>query len=225
MRSISKIVKAASIGLSLPLFFAFPQYAHAATDFPCVAEVCIGDELDKLRGIDWQPVHYTSDRVKRIRKEDRARRAKTYPGFGNDGVPSFLIVGAFDKDLLDDLARVNVACSPNDVTGTYLTESGHKTQVDVSLLPVDDSENMVWRVTRIGRSYKGLEAASQRKQLLEDLNARYGKYISPKIGEPGALIVPAGREINLSLHWVDVTRKNKYGNHASCEKPKKITVD
>lgn len=82
---------------------ATTAFAQSAEDHPCVQEVCIGDGIEKLSAIDWQTVAYTSERVKRIRKEDRARRAKVYPGFGADGVPSYLVVGKFDRDILRNM--------------------------------------------------------------------------------------------------------------------------
>ncbi|PKO46192.1 MAG: hypothetical protein CVU29_06560 [Betaproteobacteria bacterium HGW-Betaproteobacteria-22] len=205
------------------IFISYPL--QAASDFPCVKEVCVGDGLDKLRAIDWHPVHYTQKRVERIRKDERARRAKTYRGFSRDGVPSYLIVRVFDNDLLDDMAGVKIACSPNALVGSFSSEGGHKTDVHVSLLPSNDADNMVWRVTSINRVYKGLESPSQRKQLHQELNARYGKHLNPKPGESGVLIVPMGKETTLSLHWVDVARNKNYGKHPQCEQSQNISID
>lgn len=213
--SVSAVLTA--VAISHPL--------HAASDFPCVKEVCIGDGLDKLRRIDWQPVQYTQNRIERIRKDERARRAKTYRGFGNDDVPSYLIVRVFDNDLLDDMARVKIACKPNALVGSFNSEGGHKTDIHVSLLPSNDADSMVWRVTSINRVYKGLDNSSQRKQLHQELNARYGKYLNPKPGESGVLIVPIGKETTLSLNWVDVARNQKYGKHPQCEQPQNISID
>ncbi|MBY9068132.1 hypothetical protein K1X12_14570 [Hyphomonas sp. WL0036] len=192
-------------------------------EHPCVQEICIGDSVDKLRQIGWQPVDYTSKRVERVSKSLRARRAKTFPGFGSDGVPSYLIVGLFDSDLLDDMERVKVACTPNEIRGTYLSKGGHKTDVRVSLMPVAGKTTMSWRVIGIGRMYSGFESNEQQAQLSQDLNARYGRFLNRQ--PSGAMVVPMGKEIALSLHWVDLARDKSFGNHGLCDRPKRISVD
>lgn len=202
---------------------ASAQPDHEKIEHPCVQEICIGDGMDKLRQINWIQVDYTSKRVERVRKETRERKAKIYKGFGNDGVPSFLVVGLFDADLLDDMERVKLACAPNEVKGTYLTQSGHKTDVRVSLLPDPDGRSMSWRVIGIGRLYSDFASNEQRAQLNLDLNTRYERFLNRQ--PSGAMVVPMGRETVLSLHWVDLARDKSFGNHPLCEKPGRISVD
>jgi hypothetical protein len=208
----------------IPMGVASAETPVADAEHPCVQEICIGDGLDRLRAIDWAQVDYTSERVKRVRRHDRERRARIYPGFGRDGVPSYLIVGQFDGDLLDDMARVKAACEPNEIKGTYLSKGGHKTDVRVSLLPSENNTGaMSWRVVGIGRLYSGFESNSQRMQLNEDLNTRYGRFLNRQ--PSGAMIVPMGKETVLSLHWVDVARDRRFGTHPLCDKPRRISVD
>ena len=209
---------------STALCSATQAVSQPAEDHPCVQEVCIGDGLDKLRTIDWQTVAYTSERVNRIRKEDRARRAKVFPGFGADGVPSYLVVRKFDRDLIGSMASISAACAPNGLEGTFISEGGHKTVVTVSLLPTKIPEKMVWRVTSISRIYSGMERPSERGELNQALNAKYGRFVNRQPGESGVLIAPLGKETVLSLHWVDVERDRQFGSHPRCEKPKKITL-
>lgn len=209
---------------SAAMFSAAQAVSQPAEDHPCVQELCIGDGLDKLRTIDWQTVAYTSERVTRIRKEDRARRAKVFPGFGADGVPSYLIVGKFDRDLIGSMASVSAACAPNGLEGTFISEGGHKTIVTVSLLPTTIPERMMWRVTSISRIYSGMERPSDRGELNQALNAKYARFVNRQPGESGVLIAPLGKETVLTLHWVDVDRDRKFGSHPQCEKPKKLVL-
>ena len=202
---------------------ASAQWTVAEPEHPCVQEICIGDGMDKLRQISWIQVDYTSKRVERVRKETRERKAKIYKGFGNNGVPSFLIVGLFDSDLLDDMERVKLACAPNEIKGTYLTQSGHKTDVRVSLLPDAGARSMSWRVIGIGRLYSDFASNDQRAQLNLDLYERYERFLNR---EPsGAMVVPMGRETVLSLHWVDLARDRSFENHPLCGRPERISVD
>lgn len=198
--------------------------SQSADAHPCVQEVCIGDGLEKLGGIDWQVVAFTSERVNRIRKEDRAKRARIFPGFGADGVPSYLIVGEFDRNLLRSMASVTAACARNGLTGTYVSQGGHKTMVTVSLLPTDRPDTMVWRVTTINRRYAALERSSERTELLQALNEKYGRFANRQAGESAALVVPLGKETVLSLVWVDVERDRLFGSHPRCGPAKKITL-
>jgi len=210
----------------LSLLFSTASLAQPAIEeieHPCVQELCIGDAVDRLRQIDWLPVEYTSKRVERVSKTVRAQRAKIYPGFGKDGVPSYLVVGVFDSDLLDDMERVKVACQPNEITGSYISKGGHKTDVRVSLLPDPGGRTMSWRVIGITRMYSGFESNAQRAQLNQDLNDRYGRFINRQ--PSGAMIVPMGKETALSLHWVDIARSKSFGSHSMCDKPKRVSVD
>lgn len=209
---------------SAALLPATQAVSQPTGDHPCVQELCIGDGLDKLRAIDWQPVAYTSDRVNRIRKEDRARRAKVFPGFGADGVPSYLIVRKFDREIIGSLMSVSAACAPNELVGTFISEGGHKTVVAISLLPTASPGKMVWRVIRIGRMYTGMERPAQRGELNQALNEKYSRFVNRQPGESGVLIAPVGKETLLTLHWVDLERDRLFGSHPQCERPKKVTL-
>lgn len=214
------------IALIITLFssFVFSFPIHAADKFPCVKEICIGDRLEKLHEIDWQPINYSLKRLERMGKSERARRTKTYKGFDND-TPSYLIFREFDRDLLDDMSRVKIACEPNQLEGIYVSDAGHKTQVFVSLMPSEDSGSMVWRVSGINRVYQGLTDNAQRKQLHQDLNERYREYFSQKLGDANVLIVPSGNQTTLSMSWYYAGKNHPNWQHSSCEKPKKISLD
>ena len=215
------IVSALCLAAALPSASASAQTNE---DHPCVQEVCIGDGLEKLRGIDWQTVAYTSERVNRIRKEDRARRAKTFPGFGAEGVASYLVVRKFDRDIIGNLRSVSAACEPNELVGTFFSQGGHKTVVTISLLPTASPEKMVWRVIGIARMYTGLERPEQRKELHQALNEKYSRFVDRRPGESSVLVAPLGKETLLTLLWVDVERNRLYGSHSRCEKPRKLTL-
>lgn len=210
--------------ISLLFSIVFSHSTYAADNFPCVKEVCIGDSLDKLRKINWQPINYSLKRLERMRESERARRTKTYQGFDND-TPSYLIFREFDRDLLDEMSLIKIACEPNQLKGIFVSDAGHKTQVFVSLMHNGDSTNMVWRVSAINRTYQNLTDKSQRKQLHHDLNERYGKYFNPKPGEAGVLIVPSGKDTTLSMSWTYAAINPRYGQHASCDRPRKINLD
>lgn len=210
--------------ITLFLSTVFSYSTYAAIDFPCVKEVCIGDRLEKLRDINWQPINYSLKRLERMRKSDRARRTKTYKGFDND-TPSYLIFREFDSDLLEDMSRVRIACEPNQLEGVFVSDAGHKTQVFVSLLPSGNSGTMTWRVTGINRIFQGLSDNDQRKQLHQDLNERYSKYFSQKVGGANVLIVQSGNQTSLSMNWNYAVYNPQNWQHPSCERPKKIILD
>ena len=55
--------------------------------------------------------------------------------------------GYFDSKTLTSLARVTVACTPNERFGTYTTQSGNPTRVSIALIPNQtDTTKHQWTV-------------------------------------------------------------------------------
>lgn len=204
---------------------AFSQLLMATSDLPCVKEVCIGDGLDGLRDIEWYPVNYSAERLQRMRKSERARRARTYrdDGFSDNGAPSYLVLREFDGDVLDDMARVKVACEMNELVGAYISSGGNKTSVTVSLMPSRGGESMTWRVTGISRTFEGVDDRSQLVRIEKELNARYGKFSGRY--EPGAVayvFVPGHKSVMvLKQAWPS----SLVFAHPSCQSSRLISVD
>lgn len=201
-----------------------------AAEMPCVKEVCIGDGLDKLRSIKFQPVN--TSRVEKLSKRKRADRVEKYGGFKDTQPPDFLILAEFDENALDDIAKIKAACSPlNELNGIYISESGHKTNIHLALWP-DKSGNMEWLVKGIGRAYKGLQSRGEADQLIQDLREKYAKWDTGKVGQPkpweaGMMLVPV-REPVMTLFLapsLEVIYADAYKKNPLCKPTRRINVD
>ncbi len=198
--SAINLYKFALLALILGLNVSQPLLA---AEMPCVKEVCIGDDLNKLRGIKFQPVD--ESRVAIVNKRKQTDRAEIYGKFDGSEVPASLILGKFDENTLDEMAKMSVACSPaNGLEGTYISESGYKTNIHVALWP-DSSGNMKWLVKSISRAYKGLQSRNETNRLIQGLREKYAKWDIAYLGQPkpgfaGMSLLPV-REPILSLFY------------------------
>lgn len=204
------------------LMVLFTQLGQAA-EMPCVKEICVGDGLDKLRGINWVPIDL--GHLNRVKRSERMRRAKTYKGFDGDNTPNFLVLRAFDGSVLEDIAKIKTACEANELVGSYISDGGNKTKVYISLLPIDDAGNMTWRVRSITRKIQTLEPADK-NHVVQTLNARYGKFKQqPNSGEGGYMVIPLHKEVGMSLHLGVADDLIRFKRNAFCATHGKVSVD
>lgn len=207
---------------------AFSPVTFAA-EMPCVKEVCLGDGLDKLRGIKFKPVN--SARAEKLSARKRADRAELF-GFQGGEAPAYVLLGEFDENVLSDMGNIKTACRYSNVLeGAYVSESGHKTNVQVSIWP-DKSGNMKWVVKGISRAYKGLQSRGESEQLIQDLREKYAQWDAAKNGQPkpgnaGMMLIPL-REPVLSLMLAptaEMIQAEIYKNNPLCKPAKKVNLD
>jgi len=207
--------------ISQPLF---------AAEMPCLKEVCIGDDLSKLRGINFKPVN--PERAKKVSKKKQADRAEMFGKQPGANVPAYLTIGAFDENALDDMATIKAACHPlNSLEGDYVSESGYKTNVIVALWP-DKSGNMKWLVKGLSRAYKGVQSRGESDQLMQDLREKYAQWDIAKVGQPkpsnaGMMLIPL-REPILTLTLAptpEVLQTENYKKNPLCKPSKKMSLD
>lgn len=225
---ICSTFKKLSLSAALGFVVLSTQTLQAA-EMPCVKELCIGDGLDKLHGINFQPVNI--ERVNKLSARKKADRSHMYGHQGKD--PStYILLGKFDKNALSDMANIKTACTPNNgLEGVYESESGHKTTVQVAMWP-DQSGNMRWLVKSISRAYKGIESRSESDELIQSLNEKYAKWHIGKVGQPkpgnaGMLLVPV-REPAISLFLAptaEVIQSTNYKTNPLCKPTKTTNLD
>ncbi len=147
---------------------------------PCVKEICLGDGLDELRKVKWD-------------KSNRANRAKvtkmqmtaleeifrgkliasapyiTWPIYGG---------GEFDNQALSKLDEVIAICNGFlSLSGTFTTQSGNPTTVDIELIPTQDNKEQKWTVVAIRRSFPMASSKKQYEEIRAQLETRYGEFI------------------------------------------------
>jgi hypothetical protein len=149
---------------------------------PCVAEVCLGDGLEALAGIDWQPALSprgspakplrVRDRV--LETADRSSLARLYRG-----VPAnaevWLADRKFDREGLRAITGVKAACAEHWVDGHFVSAGGNPTTVMIKRLP-DAAGGQRWTVVAIRRVVAGAVTTEQRREAEAALKERYAAF-------------------------------------------------
>lgn len=210
--------------------FMSAQQPLFAAEMPCVKEVCIGDDLNKLQSIKFKQVDPA--RAQSVSKRKQIDRAEMYGSTQSAELPAYLVLGEFDENALDDMTKIKAACHPfNSLEGVYVSDSGYRTSVQVGLWP-DKSGNMKWLVKGISRAYKGMESRSESNQLIQDLQEKYAKWDVSKVGQPkpgqaGMMLIPV-RETILTLFMAptaEAIQVDNYKKNPLCKPLKKINLD
>jgi hypothetical protein len=188
--------------------------AHASNSLPCVKEVCVGDGIERLRTIDWEPARHLDHRISNAQMK---RLRSIYVG-DIARVAPYLKKGVFDNDALHQLSRIDGACRMHDLIGKFVSDGGNPTQVTLRLLP-EAGKRQTWRVVFISRSFPDARSRRDQETIKRALDERYGAhdihrhpprpgeggYLYSWIGHPVALLsltLPDPRSVNdtLALH-------------------------
>ena len=142
----------------------------------------------------------------------------------------YLYYRTFDSQSIPKLAMVKGFCSPLGsipLTGTFISDSGHKTQVFVDVVPGADPSIQSLRVNRIQRTYSGNYTQEQISNLSRQLEERYqGVTIKPTFGgvpDPSWNFDIFNRKLNL---FAPFDKRNinfdRFMAYPGCGKPLKI---
>ncbi len=129
--------------------------SSASADFPCVEELCIGGDIDKLKAIRW------------IVEDDGALPSDWQKFIGLDGA-------TIERLMINP----PVACTSSEpLSGVFRSKSGFPTRVQVKLLVNGaDVAQQRWLVSYIERVYPGLEW-SDTMEMREKLEEKYAAFI------------------------------------------------
>lgn len=176
---------AAALGLAAVAAFSAANATAQEVEkngLPCVAEVCVGDGLDVLAGIDWQPALsprgsparplHVRDRV--LETADRSFLTRVFRGVPEDAA-RWLADRKFDQQGLRALAGVKAACAEHWVDGTFVSAGGNPTTVTIKRLP-DGAGGQRWTVVKISRQVAGAITTEQRREAEQALKARYAAF-------------------------------------------------
>lgn len=171
---------------------------------PCVAEICIGDGLSELSKVKWDRAKnsfslrgQSPQYIDTIKLDDFQMKRIQSRYKGDIGQPApFLSMSQFDNGSLSALARVTASCESGGfvsagLKGTYITQSGNATEVEVALIPTNsDVTKQLWTVVSITRKFPAAISKEQITEVKTELKQRYSvfseehrKYKMPKLGE------------------------------------------
>lgn len=211
------------------------------TVLPCVAEICIGDGLEKLAKIKWErsrnmfnvtdKVLYTS--TIKISGSGINLIKMTYRG-DVEKVAPYLSAKEFDSLALPGLASIKAACEQDQLIGHYVTSSGNPTDVGISLQPdLNDSSIQRWTVIFINRKLPSVVTNAQIADAKKQLDERYADFdlaAHPKVrlknGDGRYMISgsPNNTYFQLSL-FHDMENTNRLRMHPLCGGTQKVKLD
>lgn len=178
------------------LLIGVASFAHAndgtKNGMPCVGEICIGDDIQSLSKVKWQPSTTmligkplsSMTNTGALVQEWKGKVAPSAHGFLPDAVP-YLSQKTFDNNGISKLSKIKGFCDriPLDLTGKFKSESGYETSVGVNVEPGPDPSSQALRVIRIIRSYPQSMTIAQRKELQEQFKQRYASIPVPYVGK------------------------------------------
>lgn len=146
---------------------------------PCLSGICVGDEILTLTGIKWQPA--TNILGVPIKSNDQVDMKSLLKKFAPSAATEvaaaapYLMYSGFDGQAIQKLAKVTGFCERNVVglVGKFMSDSGHKTQVYVNVVPGADPSTQSLRVTQIERTFPAEYTREQINELSKQLEERY----------------------------------------------------
>jgi hypothetical protein len=195
---------------------------------PCVVEVCLGDGLEVLSGIDWQPALSPRGsaakpllvRDRPLETADRSSVARQYRGVP-DAAAIWLADRRFDREGLRALAGVKAACAEHWAEGSYVSSGGNPTTVMIKRLP-DGAGGQRWTVVSIRRQVAGAVTTEQRREAEAALKERYAAFDMMRRPRP-ATSQRAWFQITSATQWgfmltmgSDPQLSEQLRSHAAC---------
>jgi hypothetical protein len=228
-----------SLGLLLSSGTVAQQFERA--NYPCIAELCVGDSLPELSEIQWDRAKLTFPSADnkpvwvdstRIQDRDLKLLQQTYHGAVTP-VAQYLQAETFDQNALSLLQSVTVDCGTHQLAGTYTSQGGNPTTVKISLMPLqNDVTTQHWVVVSISRSYSDAATQAQRADIEKQLEPRYRRFdLANGIPQgvngsfsinPSGFSAPFGFSLLLMTKPDDLDRRRQ---HPQCGGFKKMSVD
>jgi len=227
-------------GLILTCASAFAQN-YEKNNLPCIAEVCLGDGLSELAGINWERARYAmmmggkpsyADAAK-ISPRDMQNLRQSFPGVSQPAA-NYLQVQSFDKKALDALKKVTAACREQELEGRFTSASGNPTTVKIALLPdKGDVKIQRWTVIGISRNFPEVKSDTQQVEARKQLDERYGRFSVNRGIQKGVNAMYSVNEdpyksgkygFNLSMS-PDIKDQERYRQHPACGGGKPVSIE
>ena len=140
--------------------------------WPCLREVCLGDDISKLKGIKWEAVD-TRGAVRLNIGREWNDRVIAVP-YVKKMVTPYIALRAFDGKAIAALSQAAV-CDDRFLflTGKYKSRSGQETEVAIEPFPSEDGSSQRFLVTHVRRIFSGNFTEEQMNDLRNKVDALY----------------------------------------------------
>lgn len=205
------------LGLALLASCTCSSQALEKDGMPCVKELCLGDGLQELQKLNWEPARRfpegfspadgISIASRRASNSDLAEMLKNFKGpaaairAASAYLPIDYRTGHFDAAVLPLLAQIEAACIPYALKGRYTPAGGLPTVVSIALFASADAASQSWRVYEIQRYFPKNLTVDQVAQVNGQVEGSYKQWID---GKRHVYIIKArppfaGSEVSFSL--------------------------
>lgn len=145
---------------------------------PCLSGICVGDEISTLAGIKWQAASFQGKPISlKTTNADVKSLLNNFAPSAAAAVAAaapYLLFNVFDGQAIPKLANVKGFCNPHGLTGTFISDSGHNTEVEINVVPGADPSSQSLQVIRIVRIFPSSGYTSaQMSELSKQLEERY----------------------------------------------------
>ena len=143
---------------------------------PCFKEICIGDEITQVKGINWEERSFTKKPARYKATEFDLKRIRPILK-GSDAelqnIAFYWNVRQFNRDAIQALGRIKTACQSFQGNATYMSESGYRTVVVFQPFPALDGGNTRYLVSSLTREYPSTWTKAQREEFGKEAQKRY----------------------------------------------------
>jgi hypothetical protein len=178
---MNKFLTALTIATTLGSIVS-PAQAHTdnppvVNGMPCIAEVCIGDDIKSLKHIQWKSIDLTDIAPQYLRKIDNLAIGtpadiKAFTPYWNARV--------VDKKAILILSRLKAVCKTSSynrpLRGQYIAKNGKPVSVTFSIIPSPDRKSQRIVVTRIFKLlHEGQMTTQQSNDLIQAIKKQYAE--------------------------------------------------
>ncbi len=193
--------------------------------YPCMSDVCLGDDLVALQKVKWEPAKIRDEGRRALKKVK-----KKYRGSDEDLLKAApYLSGKFDNEGLKFLQNVKASCQIDAVGGKFITENGNKTNVVIMLMGPPSKQK--WKVTMIKREFEGAVTDAQKKEIITTLVKRYEKFTpaaisKSKIKPKAVMLMPPVGKLSVQFTLVEgLSSDNELKSDPECGGNAKVSVD
>lgn len=212
---------------SLMFNASYAAEKYEKNGYPCMSDICLGDDLSALQKIKWEPT-----KISKFESKEKLLKKikKTYKGSDEDLAKAAPYISrGFDNEGLKYLQSVKVACEMDAVGGKFTTENGNKTHVVLMLMGPPTKQK--WKVTMIKREFEGVVTEAQKKEIKDTLIKRYAKFdpalaSKSKTKPKGIMVMVPFGKTSVQFNLIEgLSSDNELKSDPECGGAKKISID
>jgi hypothetical protein len=182
-------------GSSHLLFASSVVFASSLNGYPCIKNICVGDDIKNISGVNWIPATKLIKKPKPLQAIGNAASIKAFAPYWNSG--------QLDTKSIQLLSGIEGFCEAkylNSFEASYLNEENKLVIVNFGILISDNGKSQKFIVKQIQRVlYVGQVTQSQIEEVKIQNRQKYPLFTKANPMMPSANIFTAGKALYLDL--------------------------